>query len=117
MSVAWNEIAGAAGTRMLLVGDHASNNVPGDVALGIDPALLDQHMAIDIGVAPLARALCERIGCGGVLGAVSRLVIDYNREEDAQGLIPAISDGHVIPGNQDLSDEGRAERVARYWRP
>ena len=93
------------------------NYVPDDVALGIDPALLDQHMAIDIGVAPLARALCDRIGCMGVLGAVSRLVIDYNREEDAPGLIPPISDGHVISGNQDLSIAARAQRIARYWRP
>ena len=36
---------------ILVVSDHASNHVPADIELGIDPALLDQHIAIDIGVA------------------------------------------------------------------
>ena len=35
---------------ILVVGDHASNRVPEDIDLGIDPALLDEHVAIDIGV-------------------------------------------------------------------
>jgi predicted N-formylglutamate amidohydrolase len=39
---------------ILVVSDHASNHVPGDIDLGIDPALLDQHIAVDIGVAGVA---------------------------------------------------------------
>ena len=111
------EIAGDAATGMLLIGDHASNHVPAGIDLGIDPALLNEHIAIDIGVDPLGRALCAAVGCPGLLGPVSRLVIDLNREEDAPGLIPAASDGHRITGNVLLSDEDRAQRVERFWRP
>lgn len=107
-------VEGDAG--ILIIGDHASAHVPQDIALGIDPALLTRHVAIDIGVAPVAEALCATLGCAAVLATVSRLVIDLNREEDAPGLIPIASDGHAIPGNA-LDDDGRESRIARFWRP
>ncbi len=94
------ELPGDPATGMLLLADHASNRVPADIALD-----------------PLGRALCAALGCPGVLAAVSRLVIDLNREEHAAGLIPALSDGHVIPGNADLDAAGRGARLARFWRP
>ncbi len=78
---------------------------------------MGEHVAIDIGVAPLARALCARIGMAGILGNVSRLVIDLNREADAAGLVPETSDGHPIPGNTGLDDEGRGKRLALFWLP
>ena len=102
---------------LLLVADHASNHVPADIDLDIDPALLSQHMAIDIGVAPLGRLLCERLGMDGIYGPVSRLVIDLNREEDAPGLIPVESDGFAIPGNALLTAEGQHARIEHHWRP
>ena len=36
---------------ILVVSDHASNRVPEGIDLGIAPNLLEQHIAIDIGVA------------------------------------------------------------------
>ena len=102
---------------LLLIADHASNHVPGDIDLDIDPALLNQHMAVDIGVEPLGRLLCDRLGMAGIFGEVSRLVIDLNREEDAPGLIPTTSDGFAIPGNALLDAEGRRARLERFWRP
>ena len=115
MSGAWIDIAGAPGTDMLLIADHASNRLPAGVDLGVPAALMDQHVAIDIGVASLAHALSASIGCAGVLGGVSRLLIDLNREEDAASLIPASSDGHIIPGNAGLSQGERQTRIA-FWR-
>ncbi|KKC27497.1 N-formylglutamate amidohydrolase [Sphingomonas sp. SRS2] len=102
---------------LLLIADHASNHVPADIDLDIDPVLLDQHMAIDIGVAPLGRLLCDRLDMDGIFGPVSRLVIDLNREEDAPGLIPQESDGFAISGNKLLDAEGRRARIAHHWRP
>ena len=110
-------IPGDAGSGLLLIADHASARVPEGVDLGIDPALMREHVAIDIGVAELGARLCAMLGCPGVLGAVSRLVIDLNREEDAAGLIPVASDGHAIPGNEALDGDARNLRVERYWRP
>ncbi|PXA86806.1 N-formylglutamate amidohydrolase, partial [Nostoc sp. 3335mG] len=51
-----------------------------------------------------------------VLGGVSRLVCDCNREEDAPGLIPLSSDGVDIAGNR-LDEAGREVRLARFFRP
>ena len=101
---------------ILVVGDHASNRVPDDIDLGIDPALLDEHVAIDIGVAGVARHMAEAHGIPAFLANVSRLVCDFNRDEDAPALVPHSSDGHTIPGNLfDVS--GREARIERFYRP
>ena len=47
---------------ILVVSDHASNHVPDDISLGIDPALLNEHMALDIGVGAADRGFVERDG-------------------------------------------------------
>ena len=111
------EIAGDPACGMLLIGDHASNHVPADIDLGIAAALLEEHVAFDIGVDPLGRALCAMLGAPGILGAVSRLVVDLNREEDRPTLIPVTSDGHQIAGNAALDEAARAARIERFWRP
>jgi len=101
---------------IVVVSDHASNRVPSGINLGIDPALLEEHVAIDIGVAEVAELMACRPGTAAFLGNVSRLVCDFNREEDAPAVIPHVSDGHAIPGNLfDLV--GREERLARFHRP
>lgn len=101
-------------TPILIVGDHASAHVPTDIKLGVAPELLRQHIAIDIGVAQIAELLAERFGCTSIFGGVSRLVIDFNREEDREGLIPLKSDGHKIPGNVNVD---RQTRLDRFYRP
>jgi predicted N-formylglutamate amidohydrolase len=116
MTQSWDLIPGEPHSPFLLIADHASHHVPDDLNLGLTPDLLRTHIALDIGVNPLGRALCAALGCPGVLGAVSRLVIDLNREEDAPGLIPLESDGQVIPGNA-IDDKERRARIERYWRP
>ena len=101
---------------ILVVSDHASNRVPADIDLGIDPALLREHVAIDIGVAEVAARMAAEPGVAAFLGNVSRLVCDFNREEDAPAVIPHASDGHPIPGNLfDLAE--REARLARFHRP
>ena len=109
MSEAWLVIGEQALAEVLIVGDHASNRVPPEIDLGIEPALLSTHIGWDIGVAALAHA----IGAPTFLGNVSRLVIDLNREPGDSGLVPQASDGHDIPGNHgDVSG-----RFADYWEP
>jgi len=117
MSESWIDIPGDPTSGLLLIADHASNHVPSDVELGVPAALMEQHVAIDIGVDPLGRALCAALGCPGVLSGVSRLVADLNREEDRPGLVPVASDGHVILGNAVLDHRGRQARIDRFWRP
>ena len=116
MRQSWDFIAGAPDSPYLLIADHASNSVPPDLNLGITNDLLSTHIALDIGVAELGRALCERFSCPGILGAVSRLVIDLNREEDVPGIIPQLSDGHAIPGNA-LTPAQHQARIDKLWKP
>jgi predicted N-formylglutamate amidohydrolase len=101
---------------ILVVADHASNHVPEDIDLGIDPALLNEHIALDIGVAGVAERMAERPGLAAFLCNVSRLVCDCNRDEGAPAIIPIASDGHAIPGN-DLSHAQHEARLDRFFRP
>jgi predicted N-formylglutamate amidohydrolase len=101
---------------ILVICDHASNRVPDDIDLGIDAALLDQHIAVDIGVAAVARRMAERPGTAAFLAGVSRLVCDLNREEHQPAVTPIASDGHAIPGNA-LDEPAREARLARFFRP
>ena len=101
---------------ILVVSDHASNRVPEDIALGIDPALLDQHIAVDLGVAEVGALMAQRPGIAAFQGNVSRLVCDCNRDEHAPAIIPIASDGHAIPGNR-LDHAGQAARLERFFHP
>jgi len=117
MSEAWRQLGEARVGRILLIADHASAYVPDDIDLGIDPALLTNHIAIDIGVPEVAALLVESGAVdAAILGGVSRLVVDCNREEEAPGVLPIASDGHAVPGNA-LSDAAREARLARFFRP
>lgn len=101
---------------LVIVADHASNRVPEGIDLGIDPALQNAHIAIDFGVADVARRMAGMPGTAAFLANVSRLVCDFNREEDSPTLAPPVSDGHAIPGNE-LDAAGRRERLDRFHRP
>lgn len=99
---------------ILIIADHASNHVPEGIDLGLPPEALNEHVAIDIGVADVAALLVEKGDVCAILGGVSRLVIDYNREPDAVGLVPVHSDGHHIEGNT-VADV--ADRLTRFYDP
>lgn len=114
---AWVALGSPRAGGVLLIGDHASNHVPGDIDLGIDAGLLSEHIAVDIGVAEVATLLVEAGAVdAAILGGVSRLVVDCNRDEHAPGAVPIASDGHAISGNA-LDHEGREARMARFFRP
>lgn len=99
---------------IVLVADHASNAVPADITLGIPAHLLNEHIALDIGTEAIAALLAQDHAIPAHIAAVSRLVCDLNREEDAPGLVPAESDGHPIPGNFGADREAR---LSRFHRP
>jgi predicted N-formylglutamate amidohydrolase len=102
---------------VLLIGDHASNLVPADIDLDIDPALLNEHIAWDIGVTAVAELLVASGAVdAAILGGVSRLVVDCNRDEHGPGIIPIASDGHAIPGNA-LDTTAHRARLERFYYP
>ena len=99
---------------ILAVCDHASNFVPDDIDLGIDAALLAQHIAWDIGVAGVARYLVQLSDCAAFLATHSRLVVDLNRYSNDASAIPVKSDGIEITGNA-LDEAQRQERLDQYF--
>lgn len=100
----------------LIIGDHASNRIPDDIDLGIDPAFLREHIAWDIGVVEVARLIAKDSRFAAYLGGYSRLVVDLNRDVDDAAAIPAQSDGIVIPSNYLALSEKEA-RLERFHRP
>ncbi|WP_241772979.1 N-formylglutamate amidohydrolase [Erythrobacter sp. SG61-1L] len=99
---------------ILVISDHASNLVPADIDLGIDPALMNDHIAIDIGVGAVGELMAQNPGIAAFQGNVSRLVCDFNRDEDSLASVPEVSDGVEIPGNRGGVHEAR---LARFYRP
>ena len=116
MSEAYRIIGTPRFGGILVVCDHASNRVPADIDLGIDPVLLDQHIAVDLGVAGVAEQMSQRPGVAAYLANVSRLVCDLNRDEHGPAVCPIASDGHAVPGNA-LDHAGHEARLARFYRP
>lgn len=116
MNDPWVILGHPVGGGILVVGDHASNHVPDEVDLGIDTALLSQHIAYDIGVTEVANFLVDLSGCAAFLATNSRLVVDLNRYSHDASVIPVSSDGVEIPGN-GLDIAGREARLVRYFHP
>ncbi len=101
---------------ILIVGDHASNYIPDDIDLGLDRAQQESHIAWDIGVAGVANILVNQYGYAAILAGISRLVVDLNRYADEDAVVPTVSDGITLYGNQ-ISDLARIERIQRYYHP
>ncbi len=113
---AWRLLGTPRFGGILVVSDHASNVVPCDIDLGIDPALLDRHIAVDIGVGAVGAIMAERPGIAAFQANASRLVCDVNREPHAPAVIPIASDGHAVPGNA-LDHAGHQARLERFHIP
>ncbi len=99
---------------IVCVADHASNHVPAGIDLGIEPELMHEHIAIDIGVAGVAERLARTYAIPAHIACVSRLVCDFNRLESDPAVVPERSDGHPVPGNVGKDIE---RRLAAYHRP
>ena len=111
-------ISGDPASGLLLLADHATNRLPGHYdRLGLPDKAFERHIAYDIGIEPLTRALAARLGVPAVMSCFSRLLIDPNRGEDDPTLIMKISDGAIIPGNHPITPEEWQDRILRYHRP
>jgi predicted N-formylglutamate amidohydrolase len=111
-------IAGNPGSNILLVCDHATNEMPAAYQnLGLSCPDLGRHIAWDIGAAEVTRRLANRLGAPAVLTRFSRLLIDANRGQDDPTLVMRLSDGRVIPGNARADAAEIAKRCRLYWQP
>ena len=102
----------------LLACDHAGNRIPRRLGtLGLSEADRQRHIAWDIGIAGVGRALAPLLDAALILQTYSRLVIDCNRDPAVASSIPEISEVTEIPGNLGLDAAARAGRQAAIFRP
>ncbi|WP_044026940.1 N-formylglutamate amidohydrolase [Ruegeria sp. TM1040] len=108
----------AAEAEVIIVCEHAANWIPPSLdALGLDDAARDSHIAWDPGALGVARKLAELLKGPLVEGCISRLVYDLNRPPESPTAIPPASEIFDVPGNRDLSDAARAQRVEAVYEP
>jgi len=118
MSAAYDHIPATRNIPLFIFGDHASRNIPTKYNnLGLTGDDLTRHIAWDIGTQTIIRTLCAKLGCAGQIAGISRVVIDLNRELSMDTLIPKTSDGTQIPGNQNIDDDERQNRIDSYYIP
>ena len=102
----------------LLVCDHAGRRIPRSLHnLGLAPSDLARHIAWDIGIAGVGRALADRLDACLIMQPYSRLVIDCNRPPGGATSIAPVSDGTPIPGNENPSAHGAALRLRDIFTP
>jgi predicted N-formylglutamate amidohydrolase len=103
---------------LLLLGDHAGAAIPrGLRGLGLPPAALAAHIAVDIGVAGLGARLAKALDAVFIAQRYSRLVIDCNRDPARPDSVCEVSDGVAIPGNAALTAAARQARVHAVFAP
>ncbi len=111
-------IDGDRSRGMVLVADHARRDLPSDYGdLGLPASEFDRHIAYDIGVEAVIRALAARLAVPAVFAGFSRLLIDPNRGEDDPTLIRQLYDGTIVPANYPLALQERERRLALFYRP
>lgn len=102
----------------LIVGDHAGNAIPERLGtLGLAPVDRERHIAWDIGVQDLGKALADALDAPFLFQPYSRLVIDCNRDPAHSDAAPAVADGSRIPGNVCLTADDLAARIAAIHAP
>ncbi len=117
------QISGDNACGLLLLGDHAGKELPGEYnSLGLPESEFSRHIASDIGTRALVKGLAERLGAPAILARFSRLLIDPNRGEEDPTLIMQISDRAIIPENVGpenvgIDDLECEKRLNTYYRP
>ena len=102
----------------LFVCDHAGNRTPRRLGtLGVQDKDLVRHIAWDVGACGLVEEFARRFDATLVKQVYSRLVIDCNRPLDAETSIAKISEGTVVPANQDPSREEVEARQREVFQP
>ncbi len=111
-------INGNGKAQLLLVADHASRQIPHNLAnLGLATSEFDRHIAYDIGTEAVTRILSKKLNAPAVIAGYSRMVLDLNRPPGHPDSIPLISDGTLIPANQNLTELEKDRRISELHDP
>ncbi len=113
------EVRNCQGAAPILIAcDHAGNRVPQYLGnLGLSDHWLDTHIALDIGAKQVAIQLSRLFDAPLILARYSRLVIDLNRHLDDPTLIAEQSDQTPVPGNRNVTEAERQQRIDQFFHP
>jgi predicted N-formylglutamate amidohydrolase len=106
---------------LVILAVHAGRYIPPELydvtgrPLGVaENGDIQRHIAIDVGIEGVARALAHTTGGHALLATHSRLVADLNRFPDDIEAVAPEADGTEIPMNEHLTEDGRRRRLAQY---
>ncbi len=103
---------------VLLVCDHAGDRIPLNLLEhSLSPEDMARHIAVDVNAELVARVIAAEMNSTLIIQRYSRLVVDVNRPESSSELMPKISDGTLIPFNQNISASERKARMDQIYFP
>jgi len=103
---------------IVLICEHASNFIPPFLdGLGLSSEGRMSHAAWDIGAYEMACKMSELLDAPLIASKASRLVYDCNRAPESGIGIPSKSETIEVPGNKDLSESEKNERVNYAYKP
>ncbi|MBI4031370.1 MAG: N-formylglutamate amidohydrolase [Proteobacteria bacterium] len=112
----WIEGNGAA--SCLIICEHGGNALPAALGtLGLPSEDFRKHFAVDIGARTMAETLVSDLGLCGIFANYSRLAADLNRWPHAADTFAAAAEGKPVPGNLNLPQAEKDNRIARLYEP
>jgi predicted N-formylglutamate amidohydrolase len=104
--------------KCLLVCEHAGNHIPEALDnLGLANEDLERHYAVDIGARYVTERLSQLLDAPAILGNISRLVIDLNRDLSHSTAFVSDGEGTHVPGNARMSGADRQRRIDEIYVP
>jgi predicted N-formylglutamate amidohydrolase len=108
----------AGASPIFIVCEHAGRRIPRKLGdLGLPPEELVRHIAWDIGAEGVSRKLSALLDAPLVMQRYSRLVYDCNRPPHSPGAMPVVSETTRIPGNENLGEAERFQRIHEIYEP
>jgi predicted N-formylglutamate amidohydrolase len=85
--------------------------------LGLEAPDLNRHIAYDPGTRDMGEYLSRKLDCPAIFGRFSRAVIDLNRYPTHPTAMPVMADGTPIPGNKEMEEFERQQRIDEIFLP
>ncbi len=102
----------------VIIGDHASRRIPAALGtLGLREADINRHIGWDIGIGGVVKQLADELDAFAIRQNYSRLVVDCNRPLESPTLIAEVSEATTIPGNAELTQAQRQQRLDEIFWP
>ncbi len=105
-------------SQVCLLCEHASAFIPDSLNyLGLAVDQRESHAAWDPGALELSLRLSAALDAPLIASRISRLVYDCNRPPHVESACPVQSELIEIPGNRNLDDAARQQRVDWVYKP